>query len=73
MSTDSYLRSKITSTLTRKWFAARSRIARREQSERQWSDVSGVIKVQGERLDRSYLRHWAKHLKVSDLLERALR
>ena len=44
-----------------------------EQSERQWSDVSGVIKVQGERLDRSYLRHWAKHLKVSDLLERALR
>jgi hypothetical protein len=43
-----------------------------EQSERQWSDVLGVIKVQADRLDRAYLRHWAKHLKVSDLLVRAL-
>jgi hypothetical protein len=44
-----------------------------EQSDRQWSDVLGVIKVQAERLDRAYLRHWAKHLKVTDLLERALK
>jgi hypothetical protein len=43
-----------------------------EQSERQWSDVLGVIKVQAERLDRAYLRRWGKHLKVSDLLDRAL-
>ena len=43
-----------------------------EQSERQWSDVLGVIKVQADRLDRSYLRRWAKHLKVSDLLDRVL-
>jgi len=28
--------------------------------------------VQGERLDRGYLRRWAVQLKVSDLLERAL-
>ena len=41
-------------------------------SERQLADVAGVIKVQGERLDLDYLREWADHLGVSDLLERAL-
>lgn len=41
-------------------------------SDRQWSDVLGVIKVQGPRLDREYLRKWAAHLELSDLLERAL-
>ncbi len=40
-------------------------------SERQWSDVRGVIAVQGERLDRDYMRLWARHLGVEDLLERA--
>jgi hypothetical protein len=43
-----------------------------EQSERQWEDVLGVLKVQGEALDRTYLRHWATALHVSDLLTRAL-
>ena len=43
-----------------------------EVSDRQWSDVQGVLKTQGERLDRIYLRHWAEGLQVSDLLERAL-
>lgn len=41
-------------------------------SERQWSDVAGVIKVQGARLDLEYLRGWADRLGVRDLLERAL-
>lgn len=41
-------------------------------SERQWSDVAGVVKVQGARLDVEYLREWAERLGVGDLLERAL-
>jgi hypothetical protein len=43
-----------------------------EVSERQWLDVLGMIKVQGEVLDRSYLREWARNLGVTDLLDRAL-
>jgi hypothetical protein len=43
-----------------------------EVSERQWRDVLGIIKVQGNNLDLAYLHQWAKELKVSDLLERAL-
>jgi len=43
-----------------------------EVSERQWRDVLGVLKVQGERLDFGYLWHWAAELGVSDLLERAI-
>ena len=43
-----------------------------EISDRQWRDVLSVIKVQGEQLDREYLRHWAVQLGVADLLERVL-
>jgi hypothetical protein len=43
-----------------------------EISDRQWQDVIGIIKVQGVRLDLSYLRDWAKKLDLSDLLEKAL-
>jgi hypothetical protein len=44
-----------------------------ETSERQWRDVLGIIKTQGERLDAAYLRYWAAQLGVADLLERILR
>ena len=43
-----------------------------EVSDRQWQDITNVIKVQRERLDLPYLRRWAKNLAVADLLERAL-
>ncbi len=44
-----------------------------EVSERQWRDVLGVMKTRSDMLDIAYLRHWARELKVSDLLERALK
>ena len=44
-----------------------------EISERQWLDVLGVLKVRGASLDRSYLRHWAQALGISELYERALK
>ncbi len=43
-----------------------------ETSERQWSDVAGVLRVQHGRLDLDYLRRWATSLSVLDLLERAI-
>ena len=42
-----------------------------EVSERQWTDVLGVLKVQGQQLDRTYLQQWATDLHIVDLLERA--
>lgn len=42
-----------------------------EKSERQWSDVLGVMSVQADKLDLDYLRRWANELGVADLLERA--
>jgi hypothetical protein len=42
-------------------------------SERQWHDVIGVLRVQGDLLDRTYLSHWAADLGVADLLEQAWR
>jgi hypothetical protein len=43
-----------------------------EASEAQWNDLRGIVLVSGTRLDREYLRHWARTLEVSDLLERLL-
>ena len=43
-----------------------------ESSDRQWRDVLGVLKVQGEHLDFEYMRRMAASLSVADLLSRAL-
>lgn len=42
-----------------------------EVSDRQWSDILGVLKVQGSQLNTSYLKQWAEELSVIDLLEKA--
>jgi hypothetical protein len=42
-----------------------------ESSERQWHDVVGIMKVQGDLMDKKYLHYWALELKIIDLLERA--
>ncbi len=44
-----------------------------EVSEQQWRDVLGVLKLQAGSLDQGYLRQWAAHESVLDLLERASR
>lgn len=49
------------------WYQLGNRV-----SERQWGDVLGVLKVQGELLDREYLERWARVLGVSDVLDEAL-
>ncbi len=42
-----------------------------EISDRQWGDILGVIRVQGDSLDQQYLDRWADILDVSDLFRRA--
>jgi len=44
-----------------------------EASEHQWRDVLGVMKTRAGGLDLDYLRKWAGELKVTDLLDRALK
>ena len=43
-----------------------------EMSERQWTDLRGILNVSGGGLDRGYLHRWAAFLKVGDLLDRLL-
>lgn len=50
------------------WYQSGGRV-----SDRQWTDVLGVIKVQGENLDKSYLELWSAKLAVADLLAKAYR
>jgi hypothetical protein len=42
-----------------------------EVSERQWTDVCGLLKALQPSLDRDYLDRWAKAVGVQDLLDRA--
>ncbi len=41
-------------------------------SERQWSDVLGVLSVQADSLDYEYLSSWAQKLRLDELLKRAI-
>lgn len=49
------------------WFDVGNRV-----SDRQWTDLQGVLRLQGECLDLDYLRVWAERLGLLDLLEKAL-
>ncbi|HEV3189578.1 MAG TPA: hypothetical protein VGY54_03730 [Polyangiaceae bacterium] len=40
-------------------------------SERQWRDVTEVLRVSGAAMDRGYLQQWSQRLGIADLLERA--
>ena len=40
-------------------------------SDRQWNDVLGVLRIQGDRLDAAYLERWAGRLGVEPLLAKA--
>ncbi len=42
-------------------------------SERQWTDVMGVLKVQKGHLDMAYLHHWAEELGLADLFTQVCR
>ena len=42
-----------------------------EVSDRQWRDITGVLKSQAGLLDTAYMEKWAADLGVSDLLVRA--
>ncbi|HVS08509.1 MAG TPA: hypothetical protein VMS76_01450 [Planctomycetota bacterium] len=44
-----------------------------EISDRQWRDVSGVLKRQAGKLDLAYLERWAGELGIADRMARALR
>jgi hypothetical protein len=48
------------------WFRAGG-----EVSDRQWSDIVGVLKTRRGQIDIGYLQRWAASLGVVDLLERA--
>lgn len=41
-------------------------------SEKQWSDIVGVLETQRGQLDVEYMRGWALKLSVSDLLNKAI-
>jgi len=43
------------------------------QSEKQWRDVLGILKVQGDGLEFAYLTQWAERLDLIELLDRAMR
>ena len=51
---------------------AKLRWGQRSNSEKQWRDVLGVLKVQQAALDYGYLSEWAERLDLGEQLSRAL-
>ncbi|MDB9323972.1 hypothetical protein PN483_21590 [Nodularia spumigena CS-591/04] len=47
------------------------RWGRGSQSEKQWRDVLGILKLQAESLDYMYLAEWSEHLDLIDALNQA--
>lgn len=47
------------------------RWGRRSQSEKQWRDVLGILKLQAETLDYAYLGQWSETLDLIDALNQA--
>ncbi|HEY9852993.1 MAG TPA: hypothetical protein V6D28_26210 [Leptolyngbyaceae cyanobacterium] len=45
----------------------------KNESQKQWRDILGVLKLQGEQLDFEYLQRWAISLNLTELLAQALR
>lgn len=45
---------------------------RASRSEKQWRDVLGILKLQGDNLDYGYLTQWAERLGLVDILSQAL-
>ena len=43
------------------------------QSERQFRDIVGMLRVQGEQVDRSYIRQWAARMDLTEVWEVVLR
>ena len=41
-------------------------------SDRQWSDVLGMLKMRSGTLDYDYMKEWAAHLNLSQLLDTAM-
>lgn len=48
------------------------RWGRQSQSEKQWRDVLGILKVQGETLDFDYLKLWGMRLDLAEVIDRAI-
>jgi len=49
------------------WYAAGNRT-----SDRQWTDILGMLQIQQDLLDRAYLQQWPPALGVADLLVEAI-
>ena len=45
----------------------------KNESQKQWRDILGVLKLQRERLDFKYLQRWALSLNLTELLAQALK